>query len=162
MPDISILRVWRQNNPAIAEDTKALWNRLNALPTGASAEQRVNELCVAAYCDHELAGVSTVNIGTLPSLPRCRLGFLRVLVAPEYRLHGLARKLAVFSRDVLEQWSRDNPAEKLLGMAAIIEGQDFAERSKIPFWPASGLALAGRTANGQQIRIVWFAHARLE
>jgi hypothetical protein len=56
MPEISILPVWQQRNPAIAEDTKTLWNRLDALPQGVSAEERVNELCAAAYCDEELGG----------------------------------------------------------------------------------------------------------
>ena len=164
--EFSILPVWQQQQhyPAIVEDAKTLWNRLGALPQGVSAEERANQLCAVAYCDGEMLGVSTVHMGTLPSLPRCRLGFLRVLVAPEHQLRGvgLARTMSVSSRDVLEQWSRDNPGERLLGMAAIIESPDLAEESKRLFWPENGLALVGYTAGGRQIRIVWFAHARLE
>lgn len=161
MPEISILPVWQRRCPAAVEDVKVLWNRLGALPQGVSAEERANELCAAAYCDGGLAGVSTVHMGSLPSLPYCRLGFLRILIAPEHRVEGIALKLCVFSRSVLEEWSKDNPKEKLLGMAAIIESPELAEWSKRPLWPQTGLALAGYTVEGRQIRIVWFAHARL-
>jgi hypothetical protein len=162
MPELSILPVWQRRCPAAVEDVKVLWNRLGALPQGVSAGERANELCAAAYCDGVLVGVSTVSLGCLPSLPRCRLGFLRVLVAPEHRVEGIALKLCLFSRGVLEEWSKDNPSERLLGMAAIIETPALAEWSKRPLWPQTGLALAAHTAEGRQIRIVWFAHARLE
>ena len=100
-------------------------------------------------------------IGTLESLPRCRLAIYRCLVAPEYRRTGIARDLTIFSRELLEAWSRENPAEKLLGMAAIVENPHL-ELSHIPVWPKSRLALAAYTRDGQQIRIAWFAHARLD
>ena len=162
MPEFSILTLWQRRCPAAVEDVKVLWNRLGALPQGVSAQERAHELCAAAYCDGGLAAVSTVHFGSLPSLPYCRLGFLRILVAPEHRVEGIALKLCLFSRSVLEEWSKDNPKEKLLGMAAIIESPALAERNKQPLWPQTGLNLAGYTAKGQQLRIAWFAHARLE
>ena len=162
MPELTILTVWQRRCPAAVEDVKVLWNRLGALPQGISAEERAHELCAAAYCDRNLVGVSTVRMGSLPSLPYCRLGFLRIHVAPEHRVEGIALKLCIFSRSVLEEWSKDNPKERLLGMAAIIESPLLDEQSKRPLWPRTGLNLAGYNAKGEQIRIVWFAHARLE
>jgi hypothetical protein len=162
MPELTMFTVWQRRCPAAVEDVKVLWNRLGALPQTVSAEERAHELCAAAYWDGGLGGVSTVRMGSLPSLPYCRLGFLRILVAPEHRLEGIALKLCLFSRDVLEKWSQDNPKEKLLGMAATIESPALAEQSKRPLWPQTGLNLVGYTPKGEQIRIVWFAHARLE
>lgn len=87
--------------------------------------------------------------------------FIAVSWPPEYRRTGIARDLTIFSRELLEAWSRENPAEKLLGMAAIVENPHL-ELSHIPVWPKSRLALAAYTRDGQQIRIAWFAHARLD
>jgi hypothetical protein len=135
------------------------------LPANLDPAARAEELCLAAYGDGELVGVSTMVLETVPQL-RCRLGFRRCLVAPEHRQQGLARKLGINSRALLAQWSQDNPQEKVLGMATIVESQMLDEVSKIPVWPnapgLNGLVLVGYTPAGQQVRVSWFEHARLE
>ena len=162
MGESALVAAWQHADPKIARDAKAFWKRLGVLPPAISLDQRASELCAAAYLDGELVGVSTVSIGDLSSLPGCRFGFFRCLVAPEHRRAHLATSLTVFSRDVLSTWSKQHPEEGVLGMAAIIESPYLAELSRIPVWPASGLRLIGYTNNGQQIRVVWFEHARLE
>jgi hypothetical protein len=58
-------------------------------------------------------------------------------------------------------WSRDNPDEALMGMAAHIQSSDLSEKCREPVWPRTGLAVIGYAPSGDQIRLVWFKHARL-
>ena len=165
MAAISIVDAWQRNDARIAADAIDLWKRLDALPANLDPAVRAKELCAAAYLGRELIGVSTMVLETLPQL-RCRLGFFRCLVAPEHRQQGLARKLGIHSRALLAQWSEDNPREKVLGMATIVESPALDAFSKIPIWPSApglnGLALVGYTRAGRQIRVWWFEHARLD
>jgi hypothetical protein len=137
----------------------ALWHRLGAVPPEVASD-RVKELCAVAYGDGALAGVTTVVLGQMPQLG-CRFAFFRCLVAPEYREQEIARKLTVYSRDLLAEWSSNHPDERVLGMAAIVQSPQLDALSRLPVWPASKLTLMGYTESGLQIRIVWFDHARL-
>ena len=156
---------WQRNDAKIAADAIGLWSRLGALPANLDPAARANELCAAAYQDGELVGVATMVLETVPQL-RCRLGFFRCLVAPEHRQQGLARKLGIYCRALLAKWSLDNPREEVLGMATIVESPFLDEVSKIPVWPnapgLNGLVLVGYTPAGQQVRVSWFEHARLD
>ena len=159
--DIALVTAWRRGDPKIAKDATAFWRRLGALPPSETPEARVKQLCVAAYMGEALIGVSTVVLTNVPLL-RCRLGMFRCLVDPEQRQRQVARGLAVASRDALAVWSRDNPAEKIMGMATIVESPALEAFSKQPVWRASGLTLVGYRPDGRQLRVVWFDHARLD
>jgi GNAT superfamily N-acetyltransferase len=157
MPEFDLKPAWRRDDPAIAADVTAFWDRLRALPEGVSPRDRLSELCVAAYRDGALAGVSTVALGDLAAV-RARVGYFRCLVAPHHRRSGLATDLLLRSRELVEAWARDNPEEGVMGLAAVIEnvGLDIAAR---PVWPRSRMTLIGHTPAGLQIRLSWFDHA---
>lgn len=152
--------VWRRDDAKAIQDAIALWRRLGALPKGVDAQARARELCAVAYAADELIGVSTISLGPLPAL-RARFGFFRCLVAPEHRRSGIARTLLIESRAILSAWSQAHPADKIAGMAAIIENRNLDEIGRLPVWPQSGLVLIGYTQDGRQIRVSWFEHARL-
>jgi GNAT superfamily N-acetyltransferase len=163
-PELSLVRAWQAHDPAIAADAIALWRRLDALPAAAPPEERVKELCAAAYLGDEMVGVSTIALGPLRLL-KGRFGLFRCLVVPEHRHQGVGRKLVVYSRALLAEWSKDHPEEKVLGMAAIVESTKLDALGKNPVWTAPGvhgLTLIGYTAGGRQIRVSWFEHARLD
>ena len=63
---------------------------------------------------------------------------------------------------MLERWSLEAPQEKVQGVAAVIQADNFEEMKRRPKWPGSGLNLVGYTEEGQQIRVAWFDHARLD
>ena len=165
MPQLVLQPAWQRNDPKIAADAMALWRRLNALPRDTRPEERIKELCAAAYYDGELAGVSTVAVKTLPPFP-CRFAFYRCLVAPEHGLIALSRKLTLFSGDIISAWARDNPQENVMGSVAILENQKADALARIPVWKVPGLSngytLAGYTSTELQVRIHWYAHARLD
>jgi hypothetical protein len=58
--------------------------------------------------------------------------------------------------------AQEHPEERVLGLGAVIESPDLAERARQPFWPQTRMGLVGYTPEGRQIRVAWFAHARLD
>jgi hypothetical protein len=162
--DIHLVDVWRRDDAKVAADAVALWTRLGVLPPDLDPGIRAKELCAAAYHDGELIGVSTMVLDMLPQL-KARFGFFRCLVAPECRQQALARTFGAYSRQLLAEWSKRHPQEKVLGMATIVESSALDEFSKQPVWEAPGmmgLVLVGYTQKGRQIRVSWFEHARLD
>jgi hypothetical protein len=73
----------------------------------------------------------------------------------------LATELAGRCVEVLKAWSLDHPDEMLKGMAAVIQSPELSEKCRDPVWPRTGLTVIGYTPRGEQIRLVWFDHARL-
>jgi hypothetical protein len=160
MDPVTLVPAWQRNDGKVANDARRFWQELAALPRGAEVDQRVRELCAAAYVGDELVGVSTIEL-RLAGLVRCRLGFFRCLVSPKYSDRRIVFKITAYSRQLLEAWSKEHPAEKVLGMAAILESPDFESLAKRPLWPVD-LRLSGYTPDGRQIRLTWFEHARLD
>jgi hypothetical protein len=158
---VELVPVWKRNDNKIGKDAIEFWRNLGVLPRGVSPEQRVSELCAAAYAGDELIGVSTVSLGQLAPV-RCRVGFFRCSVKPAHIHRRIAWRLAKYSRDLLEQWSKSNPDEKVLGMAAILENPNFDLLGTRPIWRRADLTLIGYNQLGQQIRLAWFDHARMQ
>ena len=157
---VKIIPAWQRNDAKITKDATDFWLNLRMLPTGVTPEQRVQQLCAAAYVGNELVGVSTIELRYSTEL-RCRLGFFRCLVSPAHRHRRIARRLTIHSRELLDRWSKENPEEKVLGMAAILENPNFDLLATWPIWRDADLRLIGYTPKGQQIRLTWFSHARL-
>lgn len=160
-PDYDLRPAWRLGDPEIERDAVAFWERTAILPPGVPPEERARELVAAAYRGHSLVGVTTAALGRIEAL-RGRFAMLRGSVAPAHRRSRLGFDLLLFSRELLEHWSDEHPAEKVLGLGAVIESPDLAERARQPFWPQSRMGLVGYTPEGRQIRVAWFAHARLD
>jgi hypothetical protein len=161
---VTLVPAWQLHDARIADDAKAFWRRLRVLPPSVSADQRAMELCAAAYIKNELVGVSTISLEYHPGL-RSRLGIFRCLVSPDHTQRRIAKRLTDYSRGLLENWSKQNPQEEVLGMAFTLESQKFELLRKRPVWRGTNNAyywLIGYAPNGNQIRLTWFAHARVD
>lgn len=158
---VEIRAAWRREDPELERDVIAFWRRLDILPSGVAPEARAKELCCLSYADGEVVGVSTATIEVLPFL-RARFALMRVAVSPEHRRRHLALEILKSTRTVLERWSLEAPQEKVQGVAAVIQAANIEEMKRLPTWPRSGLNLVGYTEDGQQIRVAWFDHARLD
>jgi hypothetical protein len=158
---VKLVPAWKRDNGKIGKDAVDFWRHLQVLPPGVSPEQRVNELCAAAYAGDELIGVSTVSLGQLAPV-RCRVGFFRCSVNPAHIHRRIAWRLAKYSRELLEQWSKSNPDGKVLGMVAVLENPNFDLLGTRPIWRGADLTLIGYNQLGQQIRLAWFDHARTQ
>ena len=152
---------WRLGDPAIERDAIDFWERTNLLPADVDAADRARELVAVTYCRDRVIGATTATLNHYGPL-RGRFAFLRGAVDPEFRRRQVGRTLLQFSRPLLEQWSSENPEEKVLGLGSIVESGQFAELRRLPYSPDGQLVLVGYLDDDRQIRVSWFAHARVE
>lgn len=164
MSDLTYLPAWRLGDPKVEADAKELWEQLKMLPKPDKMESRLKELVATAYLDDRIVALESASVTYVKEL-KARIAVYRLCVAPEARRQLVSRYLGVYCRDLLEKWSLDNPEEKVLGVGAIIQAQEYAERQRQPVWSEMGLNLnlAFYLANrDEQFRVSWFKHARLE
>ena len=152
---------WRREDSRIEADAITFWRRLGILPSSVDPERRAKELAAVAYRDGMLVAVTTAKLTRLEML-RARFAMLRAAVDPDWRRSRVALGLAVYTRQLLEQWSHDHPEERVAGLAAIIEAPELVAREKQPFWPNTRFGLVGYTRQGRQIRVSWFEDFRLD
>ena len=110
MPDIVFRTAWMKNDPVIARDARALWLSLDALPP-AAIEERLPQLCAAAYSADKLVAVSTADFFNYPPM-RSRFFYYRTTVASEFRRQKLAsRALRLFARSARSMVARTSGGE---------------------------------------------------
>ena len=162
MLNIQLVNAWMKDDWKIEADAKAFWEKLGLI-SAEERERRVKELCGAAYLDGVLVAVSTVTVSVVPQV-RAKLGMYRCAVDPDHRRQDLAERISGYTRQVLEAWSVENPREKVLGYGAIIQAPELMRKRLEPIWFDWGtdLVLCGYTQRGEQIRIGWFRHTKLE
>ncbi len=158
MSELTYRPAWQRHEPLIERDAEQFWLANNALPPGTSAETRLSELCAAAYSENQMVAVSTASIRMIGFL-RCKLAMFRVLVAPDVRIQEVASKLAVYSRDLLEAWSKENIDQGVMGLGAVIQSRVLVKNIPEAVYPDTKLAFIGYTQEGYQMRVYWFAHA---
>lgn len=117
--NLSYKIVWRTNDDTVRTDALALWRSMRILPPG-TEEDRLNSLCVVAYDGDALAAVSTIGIDTYVNV-RAKIAWFRCLVKDEYRQRGVATELAARCKVFMEEWSKANPAEKVMGFGTFVE-----------------------------------------
>ena len=160
-PSCDLRIAWRRGDEAIERDAIAFWNRLAILPPGVAPATRARELAVAAYAGDTLVGVTTASLGRIEWL-RGRFAFLRCAVDPAHRRGRLAMALTIQTRDIIEAWAAEHPEERLLGLAGVVETPLLQDRLREPVWPTTRFTLVGHRADGRQVRVAWFEHARLD
>ena len=158
MSELTYRTAWRRRDPQIERDAEQFWLANNALPANISAEERLAELCAATYSGDQMVAVSTASIRMISFL-RSKLAMFRVLVAPDFRVDQVASVLAVYSRDLLESWSKAHPDEGVMGLGAVIQSRVLVKNIPEAVYPDTKLALVGYTQEGYQMRVYWFAHA---
>ena len=159
--DIEFRPAWRLDDPQIEADAIAFWNRLRILPRDVSPEERARELVLVAYRGGRIVGVVTAELGILEQV-RARVAMLRGAVDPELRRSHVGFAMLLTAPPMLERWSAENPEERLAGIGGILESRELVAAQSQPYWPLSRLGLIGFTPDGRQIRVSWFAHARLD
>src|SRR5687768_15925131 len=105
---------WRLGDAGIERDAIAFWARTDLLPSEVAPEERARELVAVAYSGDRVIGATTATLNHYGPL-RARFAFLRGAVYPVFRRRQVGRTLLQFSRPLLEQWSAENPDEKVLG-----------------------------------------------
>jgi len=152
---------WLKNDPKLIAEATAFWKGLGLPQT--LIEERAPALCSMAYAGGELVGLTTVKLQMERAL-RSRLAAYRCIVAPKHRRQSLAILLTRHTLITMEGWSNDNPHEKVNGLATVLEAHELDEKAHNPVWGEyyGNLNLVGFTDRGEQIRVAWFRHARID
>ena len=161
MSAITFQTAWRKADPGLERDAKAFWlsNRFK-LPAHVDPNQRANQLCAIAYIDGRPVGVSTATIETIEQF-RCRMAVYRCAVKIGLRHTPLSWSITEYSRDVLEHWSLEHPAEKVMGLMAVMQSRELILRYPEVVAPAANLVFVGFTPTGFPIRVSWFKNATI-
>lgn len=161
MSDIVFKTAWRRNDPQQMEDAKEFWARLD-LVQPAVRDERAKQIGVLAYLEDQVVAVTTAELVVLPGL-RARFAVTQIAVVPDLRLKSIGLQTTGQFLTVLEAWSARHPEEKVMGMAAVIQADQWGDKKREPVWTDWGLdiALTGYTPRNEQIRIAWFRHARV-
>ena len=159
MTPYTLTPAWGLRDPSLEQAAIGFWRDLAILPQGVDAAARAAELVALARQGDTVAGVSTAAIQEVPTV-RSRFAMFRCAVAPAHRRSHLATDLLLNAKTLIEQWSLAHPEARVRGLGIVLEA-DIGERGRIPLWPQSGMQLAGYTPEGRQLRLAWFAHARI-
>ena len=161
MPNVIIKTAWRRDDAQLAADAVDFWTR-RKLVTAEHREARLKELVAVGYIGGQVVAVTTAELAVLPGL-RARFAMGRVSVDPEHRRSSLGARMGGYMRRTLEAWSLEHPEEDVKGFGGVITAAEFGEKQRQPVWNDWGvdIAVAGYLPTGEQIRIGWFAHARI-
>ena len=152
--------VWRAPDPRIERDAELFWRSERLSRPSMDVSERLTQLCAAAYAGETLVGLTTVNIREIGFL-RCKLAMFRCAVSRSFRVQQVASRLSVFTRDLLEAWSREHPEEQVPGLGTVVQSRALVEHSPWAIWPDTQLSFIGYTAQGHQMRVYWFRHAKI-
>lgn len=160
MLDIEFRAGWRRNDAEMETDAKAFWqNRKRVLPRNIDPDKRAHELCAIAYRDGEAVGVSTAVIQYIEQF-RSNMAVYRCAVATEFGHQPLSWRITNYSRVVLERWSLENPAEKVMGLMAIMQSKTLVTRYPDVFGVVD-MTFTGFAPSGFPVRVAWFTHATI-
>jgi len=160
MSAITFRTAWRRNDEDLQRDAKAFWQSHTRLPANVTPDERARELCAVAFRDDSAVGVSTATVELIPQF-RCHMAVYRCSVAKGFlALPPLSWSITDYSRTVLEQWSLENPGEKVMGLFAVVQARALIERYPHIVGPAQ-MNFAGFTPAGFPVRVAWFRHATI-
>jgi len=158
---VELRPAWRRADPKIERDAELFWRNERILPPRADVAARLSYLCVAGYDGDRLIALSEARI-TLIDFLQVKLAMLRIAVARDVRQHRLGTWLLTESRELLEAWSLENPAEEVMGMGTITQTAAYDGRGRARgYLRDSHLAFVGFTANGEHMRVAWFDHGTI-
>lgn len=160
-PAVTFRTAWRKADKELEQDAKTFWqSQKRLLPANVDPADRARELCAVAYRDNTVVGVSTATIEFVPQF-RSYMAAYRCSVSSGFlTFPPLSWSITDYSRKVLEQWSLENPNEKVMGLMAILQAQAFVQRCPYIVGPAN-MVFTGFSPAGYPIRVAWFKHARI-
>lgn len=161
-PEITYKDYWQKNDEKARKDVMELYDdQLGKNLTQDTKRARLKLMCVVAYHGEKAIAVSTIDVRRTENY-WCRIGYFRCLVHKDYRRKGVASQLMIQCKEVISNFSKENPGLKINGIGAHLQFNLIGERSRKPFWPEVNMSLVGYIENNLQVRIAWFDHVRFQ
>lgn len=160
-PRFHFTGTWRNLGADDGQRVLAFWQHHHAIASTADAQRRLAQVVMIASDDAgEIAAVSTA----LPMLPP-RFGqpmyYFRAFVAPAWRTSKLVRDITNRSCDHLEAFARERNFP-CIGVLLELENDGFYRALRKPVWWNPRFYYAGRSERGLEVRVYYFAGARLK
>lgn len=161
LPGFIFTPTWRNLQPEDAARVREFWLAHHAIPSSADAERRLAQVAmIASDASGQVAAVATA----LPLLPP-RFGqpmyYFRAFVAPFWRTSKLVREITHQSCDALEAFARERDFP-CIGVLLELENEGFYRALRKPVWWNPRFYYAGRSERGLEVRVYYFAGARLK
>ena len=146
---------WDKLGPALQKTVAEAWESI------VDAQRRLAQVAMIARDGNgEIAAVSTA----LPMLPP-RFGqpmyYFRAFIAPAWRTSKLVRDITNRSCEYLEAFARERDFP-CIGVLLELENDGFYRALRKPVWHNPRFYYAGRSERGLEVRVFYFAGARLK
>jgi hypothetical protein len=159
---IKIETVWDRSTPEIREEITKFWEENKLLPSGVSAEDRAKEVVLIARDESgNVAGISSAMHIRFKQLNNNYFFAYRSVLLPQHRIPGLAQKMIVETRDILEKYAESMTQNKCIGMVTFVENKGVIEKINYGVWPSSKMVYIGNDKQGRQIRLYYFKGAMI-
>ncbi len=153
--------VWKQVTPELKAELLAFWKDNHAIGDAARAEARADEaVCIARGADGALCAVSTAVIKVLPRL-RQPMYYYRLFFAKSVRGQGQVIPFYNHAREVLQAYNAGLPQPESLGVLLELESRYLDAYYKHAYVPEADSTFIGYSPRGLQLRVSYFAGARL-
>lgn len=155
--------VWQKMTPELVSQVIKFWDDNKMLRPGFSSDARARQvvLIVRREVGKEIVGLSTAELITFKQLNSNNFYMYRSIVLPGFRHPGLASKIIVETRDLLETYNKTVATNPCIGMITFVENPRIQEFRREAIWRASKMAYIGMDKQGRHIRVYYFKGATI-
>lgn len=154
--------VWKNVGPDLAAEITEFWIKEKALPKGADADARAQQVVVVMRDDGgAIAALSSAVPDVVPRL-RQVLYCYRTLCAAGHRGNRTSFTMLQNSQKALLEYNQGLPQPEAIGIYMEIESRMIAEHYDEAFWPRTGFSFIGYSPRGLVLRAYYFPGFKLQ
>jgi hypothetical protein len=155
--------VWQKMTPALVHEVIEFWSSNKMLRPDFDAEKRSRQVVfiIRSQSDKRIVGLSTVAEVKFKQLNSNNFYLFRSIILPSFRQRGLATKVIVATRNLLESLSSSDTHNLCIGMLVFVENPKLKQFKRETVWPASRMVFFGIDKEGRHIRVYYFEGARI-
>ncbi len=160
---VFIENVWHKMTPELVTEVIKFWEDNKMLRSGFSSTERAYTVALVVRNENEkrIVGLTTVDLIKFKQLNNNNFYMYRSIILPGYRHPGLASKIIVETRDLLETYNKTVPANPCIGMITFVENPRIQQFRREAIWGASKMAYIGMDKQGRHIRVYYFKGATI-
>ncbi|MBS0569067.1 MAG: hypothetical protein JSS28_00520 [Proteobacteria bacterium] len=157
----TFVRHWKEQNSANDELAQAFWKSEGALANDAQIKERLSQIVLHAKdADGRLAAVCTAVPVQHPRLEQ-PVYYYRCFVGKDWRKTRLLLFITAQATSVLEEYAIAH-GYPCVGVLVELENTRFTKKWRMPVWPYVPFVFIGKSQRNAELRIYYFAGARLK
>lgn len=157
----TIVPVWKQVTPELAQELCAFWSENKAIVDAEVAKRRAPQVvCIARDEAGAIQGVATAMLKVLPRL-RQPMYYYRQYFTRAMRGRGQILAFFQHAKQVLQEYNGALATPESLGLLLEIENEKINAAYCHAHEPAFDVTFIGYSPRGQQLRVSYFERAKL-